>query len=154
MSDWLRSLIIRPASTTIPDVVRRFSIGDATLSRDNITVDEKAWLVDAQEERVIRLFEVPDPDVEQCLLTYRASLKTEGLTGRAFLEMWCRLPGQGEFFSRGLNQTVKGTTDWASYETPFRLKRDQRPDLIKLNLAIEGKGKVWIKDVELLKTPK
>ena len=154
MSDWFRSLIIRPASTAIPDVVRRFSIGDATLSRDNITVDEKAWLVDAQEERVIRLFEVPDPDVEQCLLTYRASLKTEGLTGRAFLEMWCRLPGQGEFFSRGLNQTVKGTTDWASYEIPFRLKRDQRPDLIKLNLAIEGEGKVWIKDVELLKTPK
>ena len=103
---------------------------------------------------MVRLFEVPDPDVEQCLVIYRASLKSENLTGRAFLEMWCRLPGQGEFFSRGLNQTIKGTTDWASYEIPFRLKSDQRPDLIKLNLAVEGKGKVWIKDVELLKTPK
>jgi len=154
MSDWFRSLIVRPASTVIPEAVRRFSPPDATLSRDNITVDEKAWLVDVQEEQVFRLFEVPDPDVEQCLLIYRASLKTEGLTGRAFLEMWCRLPGQGEFFSRGLDQTVKGTTDWASYEIPFRLKKDQRPDLIKLNLAIEGKGKVWIKDVELLRAPK
>jgi hypothetical protein len=154
MSDWLRSLIIRPASTAIPEVVRRFGPPDATLSRDNITVDGKSWLVDAQEEQVVRLFEVPDPDVEQCLLIYRASLKSESLRGRAFLEMWCRLPGQGEFFSRGLNQTIKGTTDWASYEIPFRLKSGQRPDLIKLNLAIEGQGRVWIKDVELLKTPK
>ncbi len=68
--------------------------------------------------------------------------------------MWCRLPGRGEFFSRGLNQTLKGTTDWASYEIPFRLKKGERPDLIKLNLAVEGRGKVWIKDVELLKTLK
>ncbi len=154
MSDWLRSLIIRPAPTAIPEVVRRFSVGDATLGRDNIAVDGKSWLVDSQEEQIVRLFEVPDPDVERCLLTYRASLKSEGLKGRAFLEMWCRLPGRGEFFSRGLNQSIKGTTDWTSYEVPFRLKEGQRPDLIKLNLAVEGKGRVWIKDVELLKTPK
>jgi hypothetical protein len=40
-----------------------------------------------------------------------------------------------------------------SCEIPFYLKKGQRPDLIKLNLAIEGSGKVWIRDVELLKTP-
>ena len=80
-------------------------------------------------------------------------MKTEGLAGRAFLEMWCRLPGGGEFFSKGLNQAITGTTDWASYEIPFYLKKGQRPDLIKLNLVIEGRGKVSMKDVELLKTP-
>ena len=80
-------------------------------------------------------------------------MKTEGLTGRAFLEMWCRLPGRGEFFSKGLKQAITGTTDWASYEIPFYLERGQRPDLIKLGLVIEGRGKVSIKDVELLKAP-
>ncbi len=32
---------------------------------------------------------------------------------------------------------------------------DEKPvsDLIKLNLVVEGKGRVWVKDVELLKTP-
>ncbi len=79
-------------------------------------------------------------------------MKTDGLAGRAFLEMWCRLPGRGEFFSKGLNQSVQGTTEWASYEIPFYLKKGQRPDLIKLNLIVEGRGRVWMKDLELLRT--
>ena len=54
----------------------------------------------------------------------------------------------------GLNQPLKRTTDWSSYEIPFRLKKGQRPDLIKLNLVVEGRGKVWIKDIELLRTPR
>jgi hypothetical protein len=32
------------------------------------------------------------------------------------------------------------------------LKKGERPDLIKLNLAVEGRGKVWIKEVELLRS--
>ena len=80
-------------------------------------------------------------------------MKTEGLEGRAFLEMWCRLPGRGEFFSKGLQQTVSGTTDWARYEIPFYLKKNQRPDLIKLNLAVEGAGKIWLRNIELTQTP-
>jgi len=91
--------------------------------------------------------------VEECMLTYRAQLKTKDVQGKAYLEMWCRLPGQGEFFSKGLHNAVKGTNDWASYEIPFYLKRGQKPDLVKLNLVIEGSGTIWIKDVQLLQTP-
>jgi hypothetical protein len=116
-------------------------------------VAQDGWVVDAREEQTIRLFEVQESHAEQCLITYRARMKTDGLTGRAFLEMWCRLPGRGEFFSKGLNQAAQGTTDWAFYEIPFYLKKGDRPDLIKLNLVIEGRGKVWLSDVQLLKTP-
>ena len=48
---------------------------------------------------------------------------------------------------------MTGTTDWASYEIRFLLKKGESSDLIKLNVAIEGKGTLWIKDVELLKAP-
>jgi hypothetical protein len=44
--------------------------------------------------------------------------------------------------------------DWPSFQITFRLKKGQHPDLIKLNLAVEGRGTVWIKDVVLLGTPK
>ena len=67
--------------------------------------------------------------------------------------MWCRLPEMGEFFSKGLDNTVSGTTDWASYETPFFLQKGQRPDLIKLNVVLEGAGTLWIKDIVLRKMP-
>lgn len=109
--------------------------------------------MDSKEEQTIRLFEVQEPQAEQCLISYRAKMKTDNLAGRAFLEMRCRFPGRGEFFSKGLNQAVKGTTDWASYEIPFYLKKGQKPDLIKLNLVVEGSGKVWLRDVQLFKTP-
>jgi hypothetical protein len=140
--------------TKIPRLLRAFDSGDATLARDGITAEGPGWRIDAQEEQVVRLFEVADPEVENCMLTYRANMRCEDLKGRAYLEMWCRLPGRGEFFSRGVFQAIRRTTDWSTYERPFRLKKGQRPDLIKLNLVVEGQGTVWIRSVELLAMPR
>ena len=153
MLNWLKSIFSRPMPSGPPEMIRRFGPIDATVSQGPITTTQDGWVIQAEEDQTIRLFEVHDPQVEQCVIAYRASIKTDGLSGRAFLEMWCRLTGHGEFFSKGFNQAVKGTTDWSSYEIPFYLKKGQRPDLIKLNVVVEGKGKVWIKDVQLLKTP-
>ena len=55
--------------------------------------------------------------------------------------------------SKGPQQAVSSTTDWPDYEIPFYLRKNQRPDLIKLNIAVEGTGTVWLRNVELLKTP-
>jgi hypothetical protein len=153
MFNWLKSIFgaAKPSGPAV--TMRRFQTADSTLSRDSITIAADAWVFDSKDGQTFRLFEIHDPQVEQCLVTYRAMMKSEGLAGRAYLEMWCRLPGGGEFFSKGLNQVVKGTTDWASYEIPFRLKKGQRPDLIKLNLVIEGRGRIWLRDVQVLKTP-
>ena len=41
------------------------------------------------------------------------------------------------------------TNGWAEYEIPFLLEKGQEPDLVKLNLTVEGTGTVWIKDIEL-----
>ena len=37
--------------------------------------------------------------------------------------------------------------------TPFFLQAGQKPDLIRLNLVIQGKGRVWIDDVHLMRGP-
>lgn len=153
MINWLKSIFSRPQPSGPPETIRLFRITDRTLSQGVIAVAQDGWVVDSTEEQTIRLFEVQELQAEQCLISYRAKMKTDGLAGRAFLEMWCRLPGHGEFFSKGLNQAVRGTTDWASYEIPFYLKKGQKPDLIKLNLIVEGRGKIWLKDVQLFKTP-
>lgn len=154
MSSWFRCKASRRANVATRVPIRRFSTADLTLSRDSVTVEDDGWLVDAPEQQVVRLFEVAEPVIENCLLAYRATMKCADLQGRAYLEMWCRLPGRGEFFSKGLAQAIQGTTEWASYEVLFRLKKGQRPDLIKLNLAVEGRGRIWLKDVELSSTPR
>ncbi|MGH7200154.1 MAG: hypothetical protein ACREJB_06085, partial [Planctomycetaceae bacterium] len=101
----------------------------------------------------VRLFEAPIDDWEQCLLTYRFQMRTEDVHGSVYPEMWCRIPGRGEFFSRGLHLKTRGTNNWASFEIPFYLKRNQHPDLLKLNLVFEGPGTAAMRDIEVLATP-
>lgn len=153
MFEWLKSMFKRPEPAGPPQKVRGFSSSDRPITQDGVAVDQNGWRIESREKRTARLFEIPNPGVEQCILTYRARLKTANLQGGAYLEMWCRLPGRGEFFSRGLHQKAIGTTESASYEIPFYLKKGQRPDVIKLNLVFDGPGTVWIKDLELLQTP-
>ncbi len=149
----LKSLFGTPKLAGPAETLRAFTAADQPLTRDGVTAEEDGWRIDIAEQRSVRLFEVPEPAVERCVLTYRAKVKTADAKGRVYLEMWCRLPGRGEFFSKGFGHALKGTVDWASCETPFFLKSGQRPDLIKLNIVSEGEGTVWLRDVELLRTP-
>ena len=163
MTDWAKKLGIE-APTGAMHTLRSFTPSTPTLETETVRVQEDAWRIEVEEAgfftrlfkkgHSIPLFVVEQPAVEQCLLVYRAKIKTENLDGRVYLEMWSRLGGR-EYFSKGVgfDQAASGTTDWATYETPFLLRAGEKPDLLKLNLAVEGSGTVWVKDVELLSAP-
>ncbi|MFC1833393.1 hypothetical protein ACFL2Q_01495 [Thermodesulfobacteriota bacterium] len=133
---------------------------DGVVTRSGVSLDKgmssdgKGSLrIVVKKPRVVKLFEMGDVDVEDARLLYKAKLRTEDLDGHAYLEMWVSIPGKGEFFSRGLQNPLSGTTDWKSVETPFFLKEGQNPDKVKLNVVVNGKGTVWIDDIKLEKTP-
>jgi len=109
--------------------------------------------IEATEPTTVRLFETGDIDIENARLIYQAQLRTEDVEGQVYLEMWCHFAGLGDFFSRGLDKPLTGSTDWATEDTPFMLEKGQNPDNVKLNLVINGKGTVWIDDIRLLKGP-
>ena len=152
MLKWLKSWFQVPEPVGPPQALRQFGPADTPISEDGVSAETDGWRIAAPGSKTVRLFEVADPGVGNCLVTYRAQLKTENLQKGAYLEMWCRFAGRGEFFSKGFHHRVNGTNDWASYETPFYLKKGQRPDLIKLNIVLEGSGTVWLRNLELLKT--
>jgi predicted Ser/Thr protein kinase len=102
------------------------------------------------QPRVVRLYEVPNPGVDDCTVLYRAKIMTRNLEGRTYLEMWCRFPGLGEAFSRGLDQMISGSNDWISCQIPFFLRKGEKLDLVRLNVVIEGEGEVYLKDIELV----
>jgi serine/threonine protein kinase len=133
---------------------KTFNPPDQPISGELTITEDNAWAVSCTTTQTFRLFEVPNPGVERCMLTYRAKLKSEGLVGQAYLEMWCQIPGFGESFSRGLGNTISGSSGWATCQTPFFLKAGEKPDLIRLNLVVEGRGKVFIKDIELTSNTK
>jgi hypothetical protein len=133
---------------------------EGILTRSGVRVDKDissdgngALRVTSTGPKVFRLFETGDIDVENARLVYRARLRTENVKGQVYLEMWCRFPGKGEFFSRGLQTPLTGTTEWTTEETPFFLKKGENPDNVKLNLVMNGKGIAWIDTIRLLKAP-
>lgn len=153
MLSWLKSLFSPPQPAGPPRTLQRFDGSQATISSSSIIADENGWHIDSEESVTLRLFEFDPDNIENGMITYQASVKSEGIQGQGYLEMWCRIPGMGEFFSKGLNNPLKGSNDWASYQVPFYLKRGQNPDLLKLNFTLEGGGQVWLKDIEVSFTP-
>jgi serine/threonine protein kinase len=141
------------AQTLYPDasIIKAFTTEEQPLT-GAWTVSGEGWFLDSEQAQVVRLFEVGEVDVGPGVLFYEADLKTEGFDGRVYLEMWCRFPGRGEFFSRGLRQSLTGTTGWVSTHTPFILKKGEEPEMIRLNLAVEGAGRVWVRNVRLSHT--
>ena len=153
MLKWLKSLFETPQPVGPPTEVVRYTTSDQTISQDVITPQpDGSWKIVCPEEHTVRLFEVQNPGLERCMLTYRADLKTENVHKRCYLEMWCRFDGR-EYFSKGFHNAIKGTNGWASYEIPFYLKEGQMPDLWKLNMVLEGSGTVWIRNIQVLQTP-
>lgn len=135
-----------------PKVVRTLNADDQPVS-GNAKWEGGELEVTAAAAGVQRLFEVPLTRVEQSMITYRFRIKTDDLRSSVYPELWCRVEGHGEFFSRGLDRKVAGTNNWLTVEIPFYLMKDQFADLVWLNLVFEGAGTVRLKDIEVLATP-
>ncbi|MCP4982563.1 MAG: hypothetical protein GY935_18960 [Gammaproteobacteria bacterium] len=150
---WLKRLFSGPQVAGPARLIKRFDGSQATISSDVMVSNTDGWHIDSSEAMSVQLFEIDPGDIDNGMLCYRASIKSEQIQTQGYLEMWCRFPGLGEFFSKGLDNPIKGDNDWASYEIPFYLKKEQNPDLLKLNLTLEGAGKVWLKDIEISFTP-
>lgn len=142
--------------------LRRFPIDDLSemITRSGVSIDPDvssdghgSAMVTAEGLTTVRLYELGDLDIEDVRLLYQAKLRTEDLLGRAYLEMWCHFANSGEYFSRDLETPVSGSTEWTTEETFFFLQRGQNPDNVKINLVIEGTGKVWIDDIRVLVAP-
>ena len=133
---------------------------EGLLTRSNVKLDSNvsadgngSLKIQSQEAGTIRLFETGPMGIENRMLIYSAKLRSDTLSGKTYLEMWCNIPSRGEFFSRGLDQPISGTTEWTTVQTSFRLEAGQMPGNLKLNVVVEGSGTVWIDDIRLLSSP-
>lgn len=133
---------------------------DQVVNQDNVEFDPyvssdgNGSLKITADSTIVCLFEIGDTDFEDARVVYQAKVKTENFKGVVFLEMWCSFEGIGEFFSRDLQTPITGSTDWRTEETTFILQKGQNPQTIKLNIAINGTGTVWIDDIKLTKGPR
>jgi len=146
------------AGPAYPEDLKRLNLDDASAIGTTIQTDTQVKAEGKGSIKITTLWattlclgEVTGLNVENAKLLYKAKVKSD-LDGSAFLEMWAHI-GVGQYFSRGMNDTVTGKTDWKTIQTPFLFQKGQRPDKVTLNLVINGKGTVWIDDIVLSKEP-
>lgn len=133
---------------------------EGIITKSDVQMDEKitsdgngSLRITTSKPTIVELYETGDIDIENARLIYQAKLRTEGLEGQVYIEMWCSFTGKGEFFSRALQSPLSGSNEWTSQEVPFFLKKGENPDNIKINVVVNGKGTVWIDDIHLVKAP-
>jgi hypothetical protein len=107
--------------------------------------------IEASGPIVIPLYNIDDVRVDDAQIIYEAKVKSESLNGQAYLEMWCVSKDKGEYYSRGFDSAIAGTTGWQTIKTVFLLRKNEMPDQIKLNVVVNGVGTVWIDDIHLSK---
>ncbi len=60
-----------------------FGPSDRPIAESGVFSDDDGWRIEAREANSLPLFEVVEPTVEHCLLTFRAELRTSDLDGGA-----------------------------------------------------------------------
>ena len=145
---------------TKPTVLKHFPVNNLNevVSQSGIQLDKTvsgdgngSIKIEASRPIVIQLYNIDDIHADNVQLIYEAKIKSEGLNGQAYLEMWCVFKDKGEYFSRGFDSIISGTTNWKTIRTVFNLKKGEMPDQIKLNVVIYGVGKIWVDDIHLSK---
>jgi len=107
--------------------------------------------IETSKPITVQLYKVDDIDVDDTQIVYEANIKSDDVKGQAYLEMWCVFKENREYFSRGFDSVISGTTDWKTIRTVFNLNKGERPDQIKLNVVVNGVGTIWIDDIHLSK---
>jgi hypothetical protein len=122
---------------------------EAVVFDEDVTSDGNGSLrVTVADTTTVRLYEIPGLDVDDALLTFNADLRAEEMAGHAYLEIIVR-SHKGEYFMRSYASPVTGTTDWTQRRTGYVLRKDERPDRVRLNLVLHGAGTVWIDNMVL-----
>jgi serine/threonine-protein kinase len=136
---------------------KRFGPRDKPISNDYRIYPTDGWQYEVKTpDRLIRLYELQNPEVQNCRLVFRARMQTIGaLPSR--LKIICRLP-RATPREYVCETTVEGDTQWTNYEVSLPLQPGEKPDVIEL--AVQAKGRIVdhryqfaIKDIELLKAP-
>jgi hypothetical protein len=114
---------------------------------------EKSILIryTGQDAISIPICEIRLESIENCALQYGADLSSKEVLKSAYLEMWCIFSKERVYFSRGLNHALSDSMNWRTVQTPFYLKKGERPESVQLGIRMEGPGEVQIKNMYLEK---
>lgn len=92
-----------------------------------------------------------DTKIDGTVLNYTAEAEALEITGQAYLEIWVHIAGEkgGYYFGRGLDKPLKSAGGWQKLATQFTLKPGQVADSVTLNVVLQGKGRIRLRNISL-----
>ena len=81
-------------------------------------------------------------------------VRSEGVEGTAYLEMWSYFPGGGRSFTRTLGDEgpmmkLRGTAGWRAFALPFDATGAPHPARLVVNVVLDGRGTVFLSGLTL-----
>ncbi|MBC7854867.1 MAG: SUMF1/EgtB/PvdO family nonheme iron enzyme, partial [Pirellulaceae bacterium] len=152
--------------SSIPQSIRLRALDpakDKPISAEFSDAGADGWMFTTADWKGFRLLELREADVENCRVIGRFRMKSEE-AAQAHPRLIARFPGDTAKDTIGKhNVAARGDTNWTTYEVTLDFQPGERPEVIEFGLHMEGqpassldkkpKNQVWIKDVELLKSP-
>jgi hypothetical protein len=123
---------------------------DVPVGATGVTEIDGGWRFESRARRVFTLFRFDARDLPRGLLIYRAETRSRDAGTSAYLELWCRAPGRGQYFAKGTHDIVRGYRRWRGTEIPFFLPSDGYVANVTLNLTFAEPGAVEMRNVELV----
>lgn len=103
--------------------------------------------IDVNGTSTIRLVELRPHVDDAVALVYRGHLRSTDLQGRAYLAISCSTSAGQVVSAKGLDSAVTGSTEWTLQA--LRLSLDQPCETARLNVAVEGRGTVGVRNIAL-----
>jgi len=94
------------------------------------------------------------PGVGGPVYALRGRVRSQGVEGIAYLEMWSDFGERGRFFSRtqaaaGPMAGLSGDQEWREFLLPF-FPEQMKPERLEINVVFPAGGKLWLDSLELV----
>jgi hypothetical protein len=146
-------------------LIRRFTPADSTVTKGGIAIVGESWQIEAYDDntqpfitsadplRNVILFEVAEPDVQECVFACQFNAKALNTEKPIKVSLGWRRTGQWGTMSNFWPIEVLLTEDFQSYEARAYFKKEADAATVQISVQFESSGILQIKDIELLQAP-
>ncbi|AFY36403.1 hypothetical protein [Calothrix sp. PCC 7507] len=142
-------------------LIRKFAIAEPTVTKGGIVIVGENLQIEAYKDdrnqqflstteplRNVILFEIPEPEVQECVLACRFYAKA--LNSEKSINISLGLKGK---WTKSWSKGVSQTDDFWLYETRAHFQKGTEPVKIQISVQFETAGILLIRDIELLQAP-
>jgi hypothetical protein len=147
-------------------LIRRFTPADSTVTKGGIAIVGESLQIEAYDDntqslltstdplRNVILFEVAEPDIQECVLSCQFNAKALNTEKPIKVSLGLRRPGQwGAMMTNSWSTGVSLTEDFQPYEARAHFKKEADAAKIQISVQFESSGILRIRDIELLQAP-